>query len=521
MSSLSLFLPLAIFAPLGAIGLMAFALSIHERWVRPIALLGFLVPFLIAALLAFQYHEHALASGDYAYIGFLPIGLDAWGIRMSFGLNGISLPLFLLATCVGLAAGIYAVGSNVKNQPLYLTLLLIIYSGLLGTFASTNLFFFFFFHEMALIPTFIAIGMWGGLGRRSTAMELTVYLTVGAMVTIAGLILLYSETAPFLPTFDMQALGQFFALLPIEASMQSCIFALLLIGFGILVSLFPFHTWAPKAYATAPAPVAMMHAGVLKKFGLYGLIQVAVPFLPAGAADWNHVLAILAIGNVLYIGWVTVAQRDLKLMLGYSSVMHMGYAFLGIATLSNLGLGSAIVLMVGHGLTVALLFLLSTSLYERTQTYHLEDMGGLIQKTPILAAFFVAASMASLGLPGFLNFWGELGIFISLWAFNPIFAICAVFGVIISAIYGLRAVAHIFFGPVKISMQSVIMKDLCVPERVSALFLLILLLVFGFWPKPLTDMVNAGLVAKSFVLTPMPADTCHALPMTAEIHESI
>jgi NADH-quinone oxidoreductase subunit M len=243
----------------------------------------------------------------------------------------------------------------------------------------------------------------------------------------------------------------------------------------------------------------MLHAGVLKKFGLYGLLQIALPLLPGGAQHWSHWLALLALGNVVVIGLVTMAQSDLKQVVGYSSVMHMGYAFLGIACLSTLGAGGVVLLMVAHGLSVALLFLLSTSIYHRTQTYDLGEMGGLAQKTPVLAALFVTATFASIGLPGFANFWGELVIFTALWNFSHGIAVAAVTGVIISAVYGLRAAARVFFGPPTEAFAKIVEEhpptDLRWSERIPALWLLAVLLFIGFWPRsvstPLDDTLRS------------------------------
>ncbi len=493
MAYLPYFLPLAVIVPIVALLLMIFCSFLGGRVVRSLALAGFILPAILSICLAFYYPNFVEFSGDYAYLGMLSVGLDAWGIQLSFGLNGVSLPLFLLAAWVGLAAGLYAMQSHAEDKESYWMLLLLMLSGLLGTFASTNLFFFFFFHEVALVPTFVMMGRWGGAGRRVAAMEMAIYLTLGAMLTLLGLIAFYIQASPFMPTFDMRGLSQLFTVLPLSEFSQEMIFGILLVGMGILVSLFPFHSWAPRAYATAPAPVAMMHAGVLKKFGLYGLIQVALPMLPLGAELWAPYLVILALGNVLYIGWVTVAQQDLKMMLGYSSVMHMGYAFLGIATLSTLGVGASVIFMVGHGLTVALLFLLGTSLYKRTGTYNMLEMGGLCKPLPVLSAFFVAASLASLGLPGFLNFWGELSIFVALWDYSPLYTALAVLGVIISAIYGLRAVARIFFGELPSHLKTP-MLDLNWAERLPALLLVSALLCLGFYPAPLVKQVNDALL---------------------------
>ena len=251
----------------------------------------------------------------------------------------------------------------------------------------------------------------------------------------------------------------------------------------------------------------MLHAGVLKKFGLYTLIQVALPLLPAGHAHWASALAWLAvIGNVLIVGFVTIAQRDLKQMIGCSSVMHMGYAFLGIAAGSAVGVGGVILMMVAHGLSVALLFQLATCIHHRTQTFALDEMGGLARQAPVLAALFVAATFASIGLPGFANFWGQLAIFVALWKYSPLITSLAVAGVVISAIYGLRAAARVFFGPATERMNEVASRqppaDLRWSERVPALVLLAALLFIGFWPRSLSSAVNPALPAPPVVTAP-------------------
>ena len=376
-------------------------------------------------------------------------------------------------------------------------LLLVMQAGLMGVFASVDVFFFYFFHELALIPTFIMVGVWGGRDRSYAAMKLTIYLTLGAMLSLVGLIALYVKSGAH--SFDLITLRQIIAAHPLAETAQNNIFALLMFGFGILVSLWPLHTWAPLGYGAAPSSAAMLHAGVLKKFGLYGLIQIALPLLPLGSVHWSHTLAVLAgVGNVLIVGLITMAQRDLKQVIGYSSVMHMGYAFLGVACYSVLGAGGVVLLMVAHGLSVALLFLLATSIYQRTHTFELTEMGGLAQKTPVLAAFFVAATFASIGLPGFANFWGELTIFVALWQFSHCLTVIAISGVIISAIYGLRAAARVFFGPPTDAFAAVAAQhppaDLNWREKIPALILLAELLFIGFWPKslsaPLNDTLN-------------------------------
>lgn len=485
----------AIVAPL-AVALMI-ALGLPKRYSVKLAYVGFGLPALLA--LHTWYWFPANAGADYAFVSRYSTGLDRLGISLHLGLNGISMPLFVLAGLVGFAAGLYAIQSQAERLKVYLMLLLVMVSGLMGVFASVDVFFFYFFHELALIPTFIMVGVWGGRDRHYAAMKMTIYLTLGAMLSLAGLIAIYVKSGAH--SFDLIELRRALTAAPLDVTLQKHIFGLLMFGFGVLVSLWPLHTWAPLGYGAAPSSNAMLHAGVLKKFGLYGLIQIALPLLPAGLAPWATTLAVLAgIGNVLVIGFITMAQRDLKQMVGYSSVMHMGYAFLGLACFSTLGTGGVVLMMVAHGLSVALLFLLSTSVYHRTHTFDMSEMGGLAQKAPVLAAFFVAVTFASIGLPGFANFWGELTIFIALWKFSPAFAAVAVAGIIISAIYGLRAASNVFFGPPTDPVAKVFAEnpptDLRWSEKIPALILLAALLFIGFWPKSLSTPLNAALDAQ-------------------------
>ncbi len=522
----SLLLILAIVIPLAAAVLLFFGQKLGNCAAKLIAGIGFLAPAAIALWLWGNFGDAAHNAAGYAYLSQFDLGMkETLGISLYLGLNGISAPLFLLAGIVGLAAGWQAMNSKAERLPQYLLLLLVMQAGLMGVFASIDIFFFYFFHELALIPTFIMIGIWGGAGRRSAAMEMTIYLTLGAMLSLLGLIYIYKATD--WTGFDLIALREYVAANSISDVVQHNIFGLLLFGFGILVSLFPFHSWAPRGYAAAPTANAMLHAGVLKKFGLYGLVQIAAPLLPLGALEWNPLLIWLALGNILFIGLVTIAQRDLKLMIGYSSVMHMGYIFLGIATLSVAGVGGAVILMFAHGLSVALMFLLSTAVYDRTGTYDMRDMGGLGLKAPVLAGFFVAATMASIGLPGFANFWGEFTIFIALWQNHPWAVAPAVLGVVISAIYGLRASAAIFMGPPTESFQAASagkpIGDITRAERIPAIILFLGLVLVGFWPRSISNTIDQQLMSEpvyqSRVLSTVPAPAAPTPAANGHEHE--
>lgn len=471
------------------------ALGLPKRWSVLLSYAGFGVPFLMGLHAWYWFYDLPQQDG-YVLLARYSTGLESVGIGLKLGLNGISMPLYAMAGIVGLAAGLYAIQSQAERLKIYLMLLLVMLGGLMGVFASVDVFFLYFFHELALIPTFIMVGIWGGRDRSYAAMKMTIYLTVGAMISLLGLIMLYVKSGAH--TFDLVALRTHLAAHPLSETLQNNIFGLLMFGLGILVSLWPLHTWAPLGYGAAPSSNAMLHAGVLKKFGLYGLIQVALPLVPSGLGHWGMTLGWLAaIGNVLVVGFITMAQRDLKQMIGYSSVMHMGYAFLGIAAGSALGVGGVVIMMVAHGLSVALMFLLATSIHHRTETFAMDEMGGLVKQAPVLAALFVAATFASIGLPGFANFWGELTIFIALWEFSPALTVIAVAGVIISAIYGLRAAARVFFGPATEHMAEVATRtspvDLRWAEKAPALILLAALLLIGFWPKSISEPINDAL----------------------------
>src|SRR5665213_2629172 len=260
---------------------LAIALGLPKRWSVRLAYVGFGAPFVLALAVWRRFGGAPQADG-YAFLTHYSTGLDGLGIGLKLGLNGIALPLFVLAGIVGFAAGLYALQSQAERLKIYLMLLLVMLAGLMGMFASVNVFFLYFFHELALIPTFIMVGVWGGRDRSYAAMKMTIYLTLGAMLSLLGLIALYVKSGAH--SFDLIELRAVLAAQPLGVVAQKNLFGLLLFGFGILVSLWPLHTWAPLGYGAAPSSAAMLHAGVLKKFGLYALIQVALPLLPAGAA---------------------------------------------------------------------------------------------------------------------------------------------------------------------------------------------------------------------------------------------
>ena len=418
-----------------------------------------------------------------------------WHLSFTTGLDGLSLAMVLLAAIVTLAA-VWFAGKIDKYENAFYACLLFISGGAIGAFASIDLFFFYAFHELALIPTFLLIGIWGSGNRVAAAWKITIYLAIGSFILLLGLILLYQSLPVASRTFDIRALKAAAALGQISPDAQRHVYLLLLIGFGILISLFPFHTWAPEAYASAPAPAAMLHAGILKKFGLYGLLRLAIPLLPEGARHWTNLLVVLLLGNIIYVGLVTIAQKRLDWMLGYSSVMHMGYIFLGIASASSLGATGAVVLMFAHGLSIALLFALAGELRKRTGTLVFDELGGLAKVMPFAGLAFGLGAFAAIGLPGFANFAGEIMIFFGAfkngWEIGrfhifQIATVLALWGVVISTVYMLRAYRKTFMGALNERWNGLV--DLRPGLRVPVALLVGALLCYGFFPQSFVRMV--------------------------------
>ena len=434
------------------------------------------------------------AQRDFQHVTSFSISPE-WRLSFTTGLDGLSLAMVLLAAIVTLAA-VWFAGKIDKYENAFYACLLFISGGAIGAFASIDLFFFYAFHELALIPTFFLIGIWGSGNRVAAAWKITIYLAIGSFILLLGLILLYQSLPIASRSFDIRALKAAAALGQISPDAQRHVYLLLLIGFGILISLFPFHTWAPEAYASAPAPAAMLHAGILKKFGLYGLLRLAVPLLPEGARHWTNLLVVLLLGNIIYVGLVTIAQKRLDWMLGYSSVMHMGYIFLGIASASILGATGAVVLMFAHGLSIALLFALAGELRKRTGTMVFDELGGLAKVMPLAGLAFGLGAFAAIGLPGFANFAGEIMIFFGAfkngWEIGrfhifQIATVLALWGVVISTVYMLRAYRKTFMGALNERWNGLV--DLRPGLRVPVALLVGALLSYGFFPQSFVRLV--------------------------------
>ena len=484
---------LILLAPaLGAVALVVVR-DHHHALVRRIAVTASSLS-LIGAITAFATYNRS--AGGYQHEVFVP-WIASIGIGFHLGIDGISAVLILLhAICAFTGVLIsYAIKERVKEYYIFYLLLI---TGVFGVFLSLDIFFFYLFYEMAVIPMYPLIGIWGSdvkegkivrFSKEYAAMKLTIYLTLGAVIALIGLLWLYVSSGA--NTFDLIVLQEHLASNPLPSSLQRWIFPLLVVGFGVIAPLWPLHSWSPIGHAAAPSAVSMLHAGVLMKLGAYAIIRLAVGLLPEGAQMWLPWIAILCVMNIIYGGFVAMAQKDLKLILGYSSSSHMGYVLLGIACLTPLALNGAVFLMFAHGLMTALAFALVGHVYDETHSRYLPDLGGLAHQLPFIAGCAVIAAMASSGLPGFGNFVSELLVFIGAWDVYPLQVVFGVFGIVITAVYMLRFVRATFFGEAKRAFAHV--HDAATPfARLPYVILIGVLLWVGLWPQPMVRTIDVS-----------------------------
>ncbi len=481
----------------------ALVLALVPRNYRVVMRAGAIVATFISAALAitmFVGFNGATPSPE----GFRFESQAAWvaalGISYHVGVDGINVGLVLMGAIVAFAAACVSWEIREREKEFYI-LLLIMAGGILGAFASLDLFLFYFFHELALVPTFVMIGLWGrGPQKNYATFQITLYLSLGALIALVGLIALYLQAGA--GTFDIPKLTEHLRQNPLSSGAQGFIFPLLLFGFGILVSLWPFHTWAPLGYSSAPSATAMLHAGVLKKFGLYGLLRIALPMLPEAAQRWMPLVAWLCLGNLVYCGWVAMRQKDFNWLAGYSSVAHMGFVFLGLATLSLVGVTGAVLVMVAHGFLAALAFGLNGYVYQQTGTLEIDRLGGLLRRLPFIGGALIMAAFAGCGLPGFANFAGEITVLFGAWkAFRSVTVLACWGALIIGAVYMLRAIRAMLQGPLPEKWAQV--ADAAnLWRRAPFLILLASLLTFGCFPRLLTDKIGPSVAA---ILSPYSA----------------
>lgn len=449
----------------------------RENWLRAVTLASTVLCFLITLALFSTFQAGKPGFQFYHSIAWLP----AWGIHYQVGLDGINLTLCLLHALVSFAGVFLAIKTQDRLKD-YLFFYLLLVAPIYGVFTSLNIFFLYMFYEMTLIPLYPMIGIWGSKNKEYGAMKLTIYITAGAVLSLFGIMLLYQAMGS--ATFDLVKTAEILRQSPLSPDFQKVAAGLFLAGFGVIASLWPLHSWSPIGYAAAPTSVSMLHAGVLKKMGPYLMIRLAIMLVPTGVKAWSPLLATLAGIGILYAGFAAIRQKDMKFMVGFSSVSHMGYVLLGIAALTQTSLAGAVLLMFSHGVMAACFFALIGFIYEQAHTRGVTDFGGLGKTMPFIAVSFTLVSLASLGLPGFSNFAAELLVFIGSWRSYPWIVVCGVFAILITAIYLLRAVQSVCYGPANPKWKD--LRDaVTFTEKFPFLLLIGALLLFGFWPQGL------------------------------------
>lgn len=420
------------------------------------------------------------------------------GASFDLGLDGLSLPLLLLAGLVNMA-GVLAGGRQRERQKEYYALYLLLASGAMLAIASLDLLLFYVALEVDVLCSYLLIACWGdfkdaatGGTAKSAAMMLTLFLAAGALLVTLGVWWLYQAGGH---TFSLLVLKERLAAHPPPLAAQSRIFLLLLAGFGILLSVWPMHVWAPAGYAAAPTGISMLGAGVLKILGAYGLIRFASPLLPDGARAWSGLMAGLAAMNILYCGWVTMRQTDWKFLLAYSSISHMGYVLLGIAANSPLGTAGAVTIMFAHGLSSAVAFALMGEVETATGSRAVSAMSGLARSLSFTGPAMLLAAFAICGLPGFASFWGEILVFMGAWQQGSLplrlATVAAAWGLVMTATYMLGAIRTSFFGPVRPGAAPC--REQSAPGfRLACALLLAASMIVGFAPRIVTDRALHG-----------------------------
>jgi NADH-quinone oxidoreductase subunit M len=469
----------------------------NPRPVRAVALLTALVGFVLALAGTLGLDPGKLNT--ITQVAWIP----SLGIEYHLAADGISLTLALLTGIAAMAGILFS--WNIEHRAkeffaFYLTLIAAVY----GVFLSFDLFLLFVFYELAIIPKYFLIAIWGSTRKEYGAMKLALYSFVGSAMVLVGLIAAYVVAGA--KTMSLPALAQF----PFPQSLQLWVFPLVFVGFGILAGLWPFHTWAPTGHVAAPTAASMLLAGVVMKLGAYGCLRVALTLFPHGLnawgfnllgfGSWRDVFSLLAVVGIVYGAMVALVQRDFKFVIGYSSVSHMGFVLLGLLTLNTVGLSGAVLQMFSHGIIAGLLFaVVGRMVYDRTHTRELGILEGmdLNKAMPFAAVTFTIASVASMGLPGFSGFVAELQVIIGAWYAFPTLAVVTGFGILVGVVYTLRALQRAFFAEGNTNdptgepkgQHHADLEPISVPERIGAVILIASTLLIGLFPRLLLDLI--------------------------------
>ncbi|HWD91109.1 MAG TPA: NADH-quinone oxidoreductase subunit M [Verrucomicrobiae bacterium] len=455
---------------------------------RAIALLTALAGLVIGIAGVVQYKSAIAVPGAGKIVTIADASwIPSLGIQYHLAADGVSLTLVLLTGLAGVAGILFSWNIEHRTKEFFAFYLALI-GGVYGVFLSFDLFLLFVFYEIAIVPKYFIIAIWGSTRRDYGAMKLALYSFIGSAMVLVGLIAAYVISGAH--SFSVFELAKY----PFPHSFQLWAFPLVFIGFAILAGLWPFHTWAPTGHVAAPTAASMLLAGVVMKLGAYGCLRVAMTLFPDGLAAWQNFFAILAVIGIIYGATVALVQKDFKFVIGYSSVSHMGFVLLGLMTLNAIGLSGAVLQMFSHGIIAGLLFaVVGRMVYDRTHTRDLDILQslGLSQAIPFAAVTFVIASIASMGLPGFSGFAAEFQVIIGAWQAFPTFAILTGIGILIGVAYTLRVLQKAFFGEAETEAEHSHepLPPISIPERLGAVLLIAVSLLIGLWPRLLLDVI--------------------------------
>jgi NADH-quinone oxidoreductase subunit M len=502
-------LTLATFLPLVGVAIMLLIPKAEEELHKIIALVTTLAVALVGILLMadFAYsptRQYPRGTGALQYTinkAWIPL-INA---RYHMGLDGISLPLMALTMLVVPLCVIYSWNHfpEPKNPKAFLILILILETGMVGSFLAEDLILFFVFFEVVLLPMYFLIGVWGGEQRQYASIKFFLFTLFGSALMIVSFLALYFLSSPVsvhggppMHTFDMTLLP--LAARNISVGTQVLIFGGMFLGFGIKVPIFPFHTWLPDAHTQAPTVGSVILAAVLLKLGTYGFIRIALPILPQAAEKWAPWIGLLAVIGIIYGALCCLAQTDMKRLIAFSSVAHMGFVMLAISTLTTFGINAAIFGMVAHGLITGMLFFVAGSAKERYHTLEIKRLGGMLQSMPRMGWILGFATMASLGLPGLAGFWGEFPAILSAYQPNltnvtlfRVFMVVAALGTVLAAGYLLWLYQRTAFGvPSEEFAHDSHLHDVTLPEWIAWVPMLIGIVVLGFYPNLLFKVTD-------------------------------
>ena len=480
---------------------LALLLAKGLKQVRAVALFGAAVQLILCFVLFYLYQQERAGGNTETflfqnnYIWYAPLN-----INFHTGVDGISIAMILLTAFV-VIAGVLVSWKMEKMNKEFFFLLIFLSLGAYGFFIALDLFTLFFFLEVAVIPKFLLIGIWGSGKKEYSAMKLALMLMGGSALVFVGLAGLYFNTnVNGAHSFDIIQIAG----MHISTEVQKLFFPFVFIGFGIFTALFPFHTWVPDGHSSAPTAASMFLAGISMKLGGYGCLRAATYLMPDAAHEYSTIIIVLASIAILYGAFATMMQTDLKYINAYSSVSHCGFVLLGIGMLTKTAIDGAVMQMVSHGLMTALFFAVIGMIYDRTHTRQVAQLGGLLKVMPFISTVFVIAGLCSLGLPGFSGFVAEMTVFMGSWekadAFYRIATIIACASIVVTAVYILRATGKAIMGPLQIPEGSSPLLwrgvggevDAAWNERLAAGLLILGIVVIGIVPFLLKDLINPG-----------------------------